>query len=182
MHLSEDAVRICSACAEIKSMTDFRRRYRGRPERMNTCNVCHVARERERQTRRRRQRRGMEIQKFATAFCSTRDQKRRQLICDMAIKAAGGFNQFLKIWHDMISTMTSEQRYSPRLLRLYELVFELLREEDERNRELLKDMPDDDLEELVHGQVTEAIRQDPQLAIDAAERLGWKLTPAAVSS
>ena len=147
-HLSDDAVRICSACAEIKAITDFRRRYRGRPERMNTCNSCHSVHERERQARHRRKRRGMELQKFATAYCSTRDQNRRQLICDMAIQEAGGFTQFLKIWHSTISTMIASGKNSPRLLRLYELVFELMREEDDRNRESLKNLPDDDLEEL----------------------------------
>ncbi len=124
----------------------------------------------------------MELQKFATAYCSTRDQNRRQLICDMAIQEAGGFTQFLKIWHSTISTMIASGKNSPRLLRLYELVFELMREEDDRNRESLKNLPDDDLEELVHSQIKEAIHQDPQLAIDAAESLGWKLTPIAVSS
>lgn len=181
-HLLDDSVRICSTCAEVKSLTDFRRRFRGRQERAHRCNKCHSVHERERQARHRRKRRGMEIQKFATRFVSTRDQKRRQLICDLAIQAAGGFGAFLRIWHDTISSLIDSGSGSPRLLRLFELVFELMREEDERKRESLKDLPDDDLEELVHSQIKEAIHQDPQLAIDAAESLGWKLTPIAVSS
>lgn len=180
-HLSDEAVRVCLNCAEIKPDTDFRRRYRDRPDRLNTCNSCHAAHQRERRARRRQQQQGMEIQKFATAYCSTRDQKRRQLILKIAIQSAGGFSQFLRSWNDIISTMISEKRYSPRLLRLYELIFELMRDDDERNREALKHLPDDDLQGLVHSQLKAAIQQDPQLAIDAAKRLGWSLTPTAVS-
>ena len=123
----------------------------------------------------------MAVQKFASAYVATRDQKRRQLICDMAIQAAGGFGAFLRIWHDTISSMIDSGSGSPRLLRLFELVFELMREQDERNRDALKDLPDEDLQALVKSQVTDVIRQDPQLAVDAAKSLGWSLTPAAVT-
>ena len=122
------------------------------------------------------------MQKFATAYCSTRDQKRRQLIFKMAMQEAEGFHQFLRSWHDTISTMIAFGKNSPRLLRMYELIFELLREDEERNREALKNLPDEDLQALVKSQVTDVIRQDPQLAIDAAESLGWTVTPIAVSS
>jgi hypothetical protein len=181
-HLSDEAVRVCSDCAEIKPDTKFRRRYRDRPDRMNTCNSCHAAQQRDRRARHRRKRRGMEMQKFATAFVSTRDQKRRQLVFKLAIQEAGGFTQFLKSWHHVISTMISEQRYSPRLLRMYELVFELLREDEERNREALKDLPDEDLQALVKSQVTDVIRQDPQLAVDAMEQAGWTCEPPVMSN
>ena len=176
-HLPDDAVRICSACAEIKALTDFRRRYRGRPERMHTCNSCHSIHERERQARHRRKRQGMEIQKFCTAYCATRDQNRRQLIFKMAIQEAGGFTRFLKNWHDTVSTMIASGKNSPRLLRLYELVFELLREDDERNREALKDLPDEDLQALFKSKVTDVIRQNPLLAVDAMEQAGWTCEP-----
>ena len=66
---------------------------------------------------------------------------------------------------------------------MYELIFELLREDEERNREALKGLPDEDLQALVKSQVADVIRQDPRLAIDAAKTLGWTVEPpTAVSS
>ena len=156
--------------------------YRDRPDWMNTCNSCHAAQQRGRRARKRRQQQGMAIQKFASAYVATRDQNRRQLIFKIAIQEAGGFTQFLKTWHDTVSAMIASGSGSPRLLRLFELIFELLREDDERNRQALKDLPDDDLEALVKNQVTDVIRQNPQLAIDAAKALGWKLTPIDVTA
>ncbi|MEO2019928.1 MAG: hypothetical protein ABGZ53_36805 [Fuerstiella sp.] len=100
----------------------------------------------------------------------------------MAIQTAGGFSQFLKNWNGAIKSMISERRYSPRLLRLCELIWELQLEQDERHRKALVGVSDDELEAVVRSQVAEMIQQNPKLAVDAAEKLGWKLTPPAVSS
>ncbi len=48
---------------------------------------------------------------------------------------------------------------------------------DVRHREDMKNMPDNDLEGLVKSQIDELIRQEPQVAIDAAKRLGWSVAP-----
>lgn len=70
----------------------------------------------------------------------------------------------------------------PRLLRFYELIWELMLEQDARHREQLKDMPNDDLETLVNSQIVEAIQREPQLAINAARKLGWEIVPQAAKS
>ena len=75
--------------------------------------------------------------------------------------------------------MISRRQYSPRLLKFYELMFELMYERDVRQREEMKNMPDDDLEGLVKSQINELIRQEPQLAVDAAQKLGWTVIPTA---
>lgn len=181
-HMPEEAVRVCSGCAQIKPDTQFRRRYRDRPDRMNQCNSCHSARERARLARRRQQRRGVEIQKFASAICSTRDRQQRKLICDLGVQQFGGINKFLKTWHDTVRSMVSSGQRSPRLLKFCELIWEIQREEIEQLRQELRDMPEDELEALVRRHVAELIQDDPQLAVDAAERLGWRLTPKSVSS
>ena len=117
-------IRLCSSCSDLKPVTCFRRRYQGRPDRMHMCNSCHAGRERTRRNRKLQQQDRLDIQKFATAYCSTRDHYRRHLIGNLGIKAAGGFERFLKKWLAAIEDLTTRRQSSPRLLRLFELLWE----------------------------------------------------------
>ena len=173
----EEGVRACSECAEIKLLTDFRRRYRDRPDRLHMCNFCHAARERRRRARKRSQRDGMRLQKYATAFCVARDHNRRRLVTEIAIQQFGGFGRFLRWWDGAVSVMVSARQYSPRQLRMCELLWELSLEQDRRRRAALADASDQDLKALIDERLDAWIEGDPEMVLVAASRLGWTVTP-----
>ena len=175
--ITEKPVKLCSECAELKPLTSFRRRYRDRPQRVTVCNFCHVRRERLRRRKKRQQKDQLVIQKFATAYCSTRDQQRRRRIFQLGIKAVGGFDSFLKKWVAAIHDLVNRGQSSPRLLRLFELLWELQREQDMQRRATLDNTSDADLKNLVDMQLKKLIEQDPELVLSAAQRLGWGLIP-----
>jgi hypothetical protein len=171
---TEEDIRICSECGELKPLTSFRRRYRDQRHRMGVCNFCHAARERLRRHRKRQQDQ-LGIQKFATAYCSTRDHGRRRLIAELGIKAAGGFECFLKNWLAAIQDLTARRQSSPLLLRLFELLWEL--EQDSRRRAAMKNASDLDLTALIDGRMADWIERDPEIVLAAARRLGWTFIP-----
>ena len=174
---TEEVIRICSECGELKPLTSFRRRHRDRPQRMGVCNSCHAARERHRRHRKRQQQDQLDIQKFATAYCSTRDHYRRHLIADLGIKAAGGFESFLQKWLAAIHDLTRRRVSTPRLLRLFELLWELQLEQDFRRRAALKNSSDADLRDVVESKLGDWIEREPELVLLAASRLGWTVIP-----
>ncbi|MCH2212844.1 MAG: hypothetical protein MK110_16190 [Fuerstiella sp.] len=131
-----------------------------------------------RRRKKRQQQDQLVIQKFATAYCSTRDQQRRRRIFQLGIKAVGGFDSFLKKWVAAIHDLVNRGQSSPRLLRLFELLWELQREQDMQRRATLDNTSDADLKNLVDMQLKKLIEQDPELVLNAAQRLGWRLIPA----
>ena len=174
---TDEEIRICSECAELKPLTSFRRRYRGRPQRMGVCNSCHAARERIRRNRNRHQLDQLAIQKFATAYCSTRNHERRRLITAMGLQAVGGLEPFLKKWLAAIQDLTTRRQSSPRLLRLFELLWELQREQDFRRRAALKNASVEDLGDVVESKLADWIERDPEMVVMAASKVGWTLIP-----
>ncbi len=173
----EEEIRLCSSCSDLKPVTCFRRRYRDRPDRMHMCNSCHAGRERTRRNRKLQQQDRLDIQKFATAYRSTRDHYRRHLIGNLGIKAAGGFERFLKKWLAAIEDLTTRRQSSPRLLRLFELLWELQLEQDFRRRAALKNASVEDLGDVVESKLADWIERDPEMVVMAASKVGWTLIP-----
>ena len=102
----------------------------------------------------------------------------RRRIFQLGIKAAGGFDSFLRKWGASIPDLVNRGQSSPRLLRLFELLWELQREQDIQRRAALQNTTDADLKTLIDMQLTKMIEQDPELVLNAAQRLGWRLIPA----
>ena len=101
----------------------------------------------------------------------------RRRIFQLGIKAVGGFDSFLKNWVAAVRDLVASRQSSPRLLRLFELLWELQREQDIQCRAALQNTTDADLKSLIDMQLTRMIEQDPELVLHAAQRLGWRLIP-----
>ena len=180
-NVPREMLRVCGHCSEIRSLTDFRRRYRDRdrPDRMHMCNSCHARRERERRRRKREQRDHMQTERFVSGICNTRDLQRRRLIVDSAIQGCGGIDKFLKSWLGAIESLVARRKYSPRSVRFFECLMELQTEQDARRRAALENASDSELAAMIDERLDGWIRSDPALAVDAARRLGWKVVPPA---
>jgi hypothetical protein len=124
----------------------------------------------------------MRFQRFTTAFCTTRDHNRRRLVTELAIQQFGGFDRFLRWWDDAVTTMVSARQYTPRHLRMCELIWDLQLEQDRRRRAALADASDEDLRSLIDERLSNWIEDDPELVLMAASRLGWTVTPPSDSN
>jgi hypothetical protein len=172
-----EKLRVCEQCSEIRSLTDFRRRYLDRPDRMKNCNRCHAERERERRRRRREKCEEMQIQRFVSGICNVQDLERRRLIVDSAIQSFGGIDKFLKSWLGAIESLVARRKYSPRSVRFFECLMELQTEQNRRRRAALENASDEDLKALIDERLSNWIEDDPELVLMAASKLGWTIIP-----
>lgn len=113
--LAED-LRVCSDCAEIKPLTDSRRRHCGQEVRMHQCRQCHATAERCRRQRHRSIDTGRRMQALATAM-KRRNRSGRQLeaLLQLSIVSAGGFEALLRDWHGQLQQCLKKGKPTPRL-------------------------------------------------------------------
>lgn len=121
-----EELRVCSDCAEIKPLTDFRRRHSGGDVRMYQCRQCHALAERCRLQKHRSIETGRRIQALATAM-KRRNRSARQLetLLQLSIVSAGGFEALLRDWHDQLQKCLEKGKPTPRLLTFYETILGL---------------------------------------------------------
>ncbi|MEO1994543.1 MAG: hypothetical protein ABGZ17_04640 [Planctomycetaceae bacterium] len=110
-------------------------------------------------------------------MCGTRDLERRRLICELGIQAAGGFDKFLRSWVAAIESLIARRQSSPRLIKMFELLWEMQIEQDRRRRAALENASDDDLRALIDERLDDWIKRDPEMVLVAARKLGWSLVP-----
>jgi hypothetical protein len=124
--LIDEDLRVCSDCAEIKPLTEFRRRYRDREDRMYQCRECHAAAERCRRKHHRSIRTGRRMQALATSARRTKDLNRLITLLKVGISASGGFENLLKDWHAAVQDSIDRGISTPRLLGFYETMTALV--------------------------------------------------------
>jgi hypothetical protein len=91
--LDEDCgSKICGACGARLPLSQFRRRWRGRPERQSSCNGCRNALRRIYNLRRRDDR----VHRFAQSV--VRDRLSAQALVREMIRRFGGLDGFAEAW------------------------------------------------------------------------------------
>ncbi len=118
----------CSICFEIKPQSEFRRRYRDRPDRVRQCRECHNDSERLRRGLKRERLNKKELSKTLTALKNEQsDRKVKVLCCEMAHRF-GGMDGIIEAWQQSIDKDLEQGGYAAfrhisamiRLLQYYE--------------------------------------------------------------
>ena len=118
----------CSICFEIKPQSEFRRRYRDRPDRVRQCRRCHNDSERLRRGLKRERLNKKELSKTLTALKNEQsDRKVKVLCCEMA-QRFGGMNGIIEAWQQSLDKDLQQGGYAAfrhisamiRLLQYYE--------------------------------------------------------------
>lgn len=123
---TDEELRVCSDCCEVRLLTDFRRRFHGQEVRMHRCKHWHASAERKRREHHRAIRTGQRMQAIATAARNPRAMKRLLMLIDTGVIAAGGFDNLLRDWYATIQKSIDRGAVSaPRLLGFYESMFEI---------------------------------------------------------
>ena len=121
----DTALRICSECCQVKLLTEYRRRYKNRDDRMHQCRACHAAAERRRILRRRVKNTAGRMQAIATAARRSRNMNRLMLMLELGMHASGGVGNLMKDWHTAVRESIEHGNATPRLMGFYEAIFQL---------------------------------------------------------
>ena len=141
--------------------------------RMSECNRCHALRERLRRQNHKAKTRRREIQKLATAMSATRDLERRKTLVDLGVQTFGSFEKLAQAWMGTIHELIDKKESSPRLLRLFEVLCDLQREQEQ----LVAGSSNETLSHLIDTRLDQWIEDDPQIVVRAATQLGWTIVP-----
>ena len=118
----------CSICFETKPQSEFRRRYRDRPDRVRQCRECHNDSERLRRGLKRERLNKKELAKTLTALKNEQaDRKVKVLCCEMAHRF-GGMDGIIDAWQQSLDKDLEQGGYAAfrhisamiRLLQYYE--------------------------------------------------------------
>ena len=120
MIIEEPELQICTDCCEIKPLTYFRKRYKGRADRMHQCQGCHARAEKSRRQRKSAIARGFRMQAIATAARRPRSMRQLLTLLEFGVHASGGFEKLLKDWRAAVEELLDRGISSARLLGYYE--------------------------------------------------------------
>jgi len=171
-----DDTRLCRDCLRVKPISEFRRRYRGESTRLHRCRSCHNESERIRRVERRVERNNDTIAKFVTQLKNAQTPKQVELLCGAMIQRFGGVEELFAAWVQQFEAARVAQPGSKKVLDFYQAILRMI-EYCDANRPNLAEVSDHDLEDEIIEGCKQLIRQHPEVAIDAAEQIGWTVIP-----
>lgn len=92
----------CEYCLVERPLDDFRRRHKGREDRVNQCRSCHNLRERLRRTAIRHRLSRREMAKAMTHLKNCTAATRVPTFCAEMVQHLGGADEFLTAWKECI--------------------------------------------------------------------------------
>lgn len=161
--------RFCEACLSVKPLAEFRLRSRSDSVRLNQCRECHNRAERERRARKRTTRDRRRMAGFLTKLKNESSDERLELLCRQMIESFGGTQGFVAAWICYHERAMKEGGIAA--MRCFQSVIRLV-QYCEANRPQPIAMTDEELEQAMLEQVTSVIREQPELAVAAANEIG----------
>jgi len=171
-----DDTRLCRDCLRVKPITEFRRRYRGESTRLHRCRSCHNESERIRRVERRVERNNDTIAKFVTRLKNAQTPKQVELLCGAMIQRFGGMEGLFAAWVRQVEAAQSAQPGSKKVLDFYQAIFRMIEYCNSGQRDLAE-ISDEDLQGEIMESCKQLIRQHPEVAVEAAEQIGWTVIP-----
>ena len=144
---------------------------------MSDCNSCHNRLERSRRRDARRARRDQTIGRFAMRLKHATDANRVHLLCRNMFKRYGGVAAFTESWAQQAQRAMQERPGSKPSLEFFAGVANLLRFSED-GRPSASELDDKGLEDELAALLTQRIQEEPALAIEALQGLGWRVSRA----
>ena len=172
--LPPTSTRVCQHCLKAKPLTDFRRRSRDSSVRLNQCQSCHNEAERLRSAQKRTKGNRRHLARRLTELKNAQSKQRVEFLCGLMLQEFGGLEGFVRTWADYSQRAMRQGGFAA--YRCLASITQLV-QHVEASKPDLSDLTNEDLErELMEG-TKRLIRQQPELAVSAAEGLGWNVTP-----
>lgn len=180
--------KLCERCLQRKPVSEFRRRRRGGVARMGDCNWCHNRRERQRLAAARAAEEQTALDRFARALKNTPDSgpghERVLWLCDTIFRYFGGVAGFASAWVAYFEAAKAANPENKRCADFFSACIRLAGCADAARRaeraecdHFLEAMSDEDLEAALMAVARKLIRSQPELAVVAAQQLGWHIVP-----
>jgi hypothetical protein len=172
------ATRVCRRCGDDLPIECFRRNRKGSEEREYHCNRCHNLNSNERHARRR----ARDLKRFAKSCQFQKLDRRLRAFTIAMMTKLGGFERLINSWAAAIRAAEKRNPGCPFLLNSFSSMFRLL--------EFCAAHPEpavveDDLaavtaagaEEIMRREVLSFVQRRPEVAVAAAQALGWTVIP-----
>jgi len=143
---------------------------------MSECRECHNDAERRRRAGKRTEADRKAIAKFTTQLKNETDDRRVRLLCLAMIKYHGGLQQLVRCWVEQLEHCRKKNPGGFAAMGFFSAIARLS-EYCEAQKPKPSEMTDEELHEAAMGQTVRLIQSNPQLAVVAAQRLGWKVVP-----
>jgi hypothetical protein len=169
MEFESEATRACSSCYAEKPISHYRRRCAGSEHRHCQCRACHNEQERERQKAKRC---GKTVSFARSCLDIDNPKDAARLLSALTIQRFGGMARFARLFVEAIDDARRRGR-SATVLRCVMWFINL----SVAAEPTLDDLSDEQLVKLVRVHVQEMVRENPELAVEAAQRLGWIVIP-----
>ena len=143
---------------------------------MHACNSCRNCYERVRRKNLRREGRDKVVARFASQLRHATDANRVLLLCRQMFARYGGLAGFSKAWAQQAQRAMQSRPGSTPALNLFSAVANLTKHAKDA-RPPVKELDDENLEQELAVYVTRLIQDRPELAVKAAMRLSWQVSP-----
>jgi hypothetical protein len=185
--MDEDNVRFCAYCNSFKLIEGFRRRSANSSARMNECRECHNKAERERNAAKQKKLSKRLMAKRLGELSRTRSWNEVEMVIKIMLREFGGMMGFKHAFAKHYAWAYQNGRYP--LIRCLQAClrvtshYEEMQIKEQRVAEAqpgyssIQYLSDEDLERAFKKGVLEEIEQKPELAIEAARKLGWTVIP-----
>lgn len=115
--------------------------------------------------------------KLAAQIRASRSVNQLQAFVQAAVASAGGLERLLKDWHSVLQAMLSSRRATPRLVAFYEATFRMAAMIDQSRQPTAPDKSDQYLLSRIREVCMTALKEDPDLVLNAAALAGWDVVP-----
>lgn len=167
---------VCSACARLQPISEFRRRSSATGARMRQCRRCHANYERIRRLRVRQRVRGAQLHKAASEIART---SRIDQTCDFVqslVRSFGGQGELVRFWCQEIERLKVERRLSSRVFRFCEMLFHAECQFEAMKHERRQQYDTPEWQEAIQESLVKLVQRNPELVLQASESLGCRVT------
>ena len=168
--------KLCEQCLHVKPIDQFRRRHRDRDDRQGQCRECHNQSEKLRLAKKRSKKNHALISKFVTDLKNETDDRRVAMLCQTMVSSFGDTVEFVQAWCEQVEEAKSKNPGSKKVLDFFWGIMRMAQfcENQGPKVELLDD---EQLQRAALEEVKDLIRQNPELAVECAQRIGWTVIP-----
>jgi hypothetical protein len=142
---------------------------------MRQCNACHNQAERMRRSNCRSIREDRRLAQLIAELERQKSHRQIEILCSLACAEFGGLEGLSVAFVDYVRRAMDGRGATG--LRCFQALVKLMQYTDE-HRAKPEEMSDEDLGREVMVVIKNLIRQQPELALEAARPLGWTVTPA----
>jgi len=168
-----EATQCCNFCARLLPVEYFRRKSRKSEQRHSQCRDCHTAYRREYE----RKKRHKHIVSVAGEIVnSKRDRNLVILLVHELNRRFKGTAAVAELWSDATTEAVARGR-SYTSFRLLQGFLELAVVARELREEQMEDSTQNELQQYITAETLQLIREKPEIAVSAAESIGWTVLP-----